>query len=336
MHLERADGGDDHDRGGVQSGRTALQVEELLAPEIERETRLRDGELAQGESHPGREHRIAPVRDVGERAAVYERGSSLARLDEVRQERIIQNRGQGAGHAHLARLDGLPLASIADQDAFQTGAQVGAGVGQAEDRHDLAGRRDVEARLARNSLPGPSQAEHDLAQRAIVHVERAFPQDMARVERRIAEVQSVVDHGGQQVVRGGDRVEVAGELKVDLIGRFEPARAAAGRPPLAAEHRPHRRLPQRQDRPPADLAQPLRQADRDGRLPLAGRRRGDRRHEDQHYRRAVQPLQRVQTHLGLVAPIRFQEFGGDPQLPRDLGDRSQGHGVILRHIRIPR
>ena len=56
---------------------------------------------------------------------------------------------------------GWPLGRVADQDPVEPGPQVGRRVGQAEDGHDLAGRRDVEARLARHALraarPGRSR-----------------------------------------------------------------------------------------------------------------------------------------------------------------------------------
>ena len=184
---------------------------------------------------------------------------------------------------------GLAAGGVADQDPVEPGPEVGRRVGQAEDGHDLAGGRDVEARLARDALRAAAQADHDVPQRPVVHVEGALPENAGRVEVDIAEMKPVVDRGGEQVVRRGDRVEVAGELEVDRVRRLDPAGAAAGGAPLAAEDRPHRRLPQRQRRGLADPAQALRQADRRGRLPLAGRRRRDRRDQDQLARRPRRP-----------------------------------------------
>ena len=108
-----------------------------------------------------------------------------------------------------------------------------------------------------------------------------FQRTRRALESGLAEVQPVVDRGGQEVVGGGDGVEVAGELEVDLIRRGQAAGPAAGRPPLAAEDRPHRGLPEGEDAPLAELSKTLGQADRGGRLPLAGGRRRDRGDEDQ-------------------------------------------------------
>ena len=69
---------------GLEAGLAALDVEELLGAEIGAEAGLRHhvvGELQRG---LGRDHRVAAVRDVGERAAVDERRVVLQRLHQVR------------------------------------------------------------------------------------------------------------------------------------------------------------------------------------------------------------------------------------------------------------
>ena len=87
--------------------------------------------------------------------------------------------------------------------------------------------------------------------------------------------------------RGGDRVEVAGELEVDRVRGLDPARPAAGRPPLRPKTGPIDGCRSAIADVLADLPQPLRQADRGRRLALAGRGRGDRRDEDQLPRRPI-------------------------------------------------
>ena len=59
--------------------------------------------------------------------------------------------------------------------------------------------------------------------RPVVHVQGPLPEDAGRVEVEVAEVQPVVDRRGEQVVRRGDRVEVAGELEVDRVRRLDAA-----------------------------------------------------------------------------------------------------------------
>ena len=75
-------------------------------------------------------------------------------------------------------------------------------------------------------LPAAAEANDDLPQGAFVHVDDAPPDDAALVNaQRVAEVQMVVKHGRQQVVGGGDDVEIAIEMEVDLLHRARPARS---------------------------------------------------------------------------------------------------------------
>ena len=108
------------------------------------------------------------------------------------------------------------------------------------------------------------------AQRTIVHVHRARPQHLVRVDAElVAEVQVRIDQRREQVVRRRDGVEVAVEMQIDLVERRQRRLAAAGRAALLSEHRAERRLAQRRHGAVAALDQPLRQTDRRDRLAFA-------------------------------------------------------------------
>ena len=169
----------------------------------------------------------------------------------------------------------------------------------------------------------PAQADHDLPQGPVVHVQGAFPGHAAGVERRVAEVQAIVDRGGQQVVRGGDRVEIARELQVDRVGRLQPATPRRRSPPLAAEDRTHRGLPQGQARRLADPVQSLGQSDRRGRLPLAGRGGRDGRHEDELARGPIARGDGLQTGPW---PCRGRRVRGTRRRSRGRGPRRRWAG----------
>ena len=180
--------------------------------------------------------------DVGEGAAVDQGGVAFEGLDEVGRECVLEDRRHCADGAEVRRGDGIAGRGPADDDAAEPFTQVVEGVGHAEGRHDLAGRGDVEARLARDPAEPPAEADDDVAQGAIVHVDRAADGDGARVDVVSAEMQCVVRHRGEQIVGLGDGREIAGEVEVDLVaGRdlgLPPADGAA----LDAENRPHRGL----------------------------------------------------------------------------------------------
>jgi hypothetical protein len=86
-----------------------------------------------------------------------------------------------------------------------------------------------------------AEADDRVAQLAVVDVERPGPRDRLRIDVQCVAVEDRrVQRGGEQVVRGGDRVEVAVEVEVDLLHRHDlrvPASVPAAFDP---EHRTHR------------------------------------------------------------------------------------------------
>jgi hypothetical protein len=68
---------------------------------------------------------------------------------------------------------------------------------------------------------------------AIRDVEHAPPLHARRVNpKRVAEVQMVVDHRGEEVVRRAHGVDVPGEVEVHFVHRLEPRQPAAGASPF--------------------------------------------------------------------------------------------------------
>ena len=168
-----------------------------------------------------------------------------------------------------------------------------------------------------------AEPDHDVAQRAVVDVQDPSPGDRARVDAElVAVVQVVVDHRGEHVVRGGDGVEVAGQVQVERVHRHDLAVAAAGGAALDAERRPERGLAQRQRRRPADPVQPLRQPDRGRRLALAERGRASPQSPRRTWPGPVgQDLLGDRRDLGEVAAVRLEAVLGEPGPGRDVGDR---------------
>ena len=149
--------------------------------------------------------------------------------------------------------------------------------GDGDDRHHLGRGRDVEARLTGVTIGAAAEPDDDVAQRAVVDVDATPPRDRERVDAELVSVQEVrLEHRGEQVVRGADRVDVAGEVEVHVLHRHHLGVAAAGRAALDPEDGAERCLAETQHRPLADLAESLRQRDRRRRLSLAGGRGRDR------------------------------------------------------------
>ena len=205
--------------------------------------------------------------------------------------------------------------------------QIGEVGRERQNRHHLARRRDVEARLGRDAVLGTAEAADDIAQRAVRDIDRAPPGDGA--DLRLVPVEPVrVDEGGEQVVRRRDRVHVAREVEVDVLHRHHLGVAAAGGAALDAEDGAERRLAQRQDRATADLPEALRQ--RHGRrgLALTGGRRRDRRDVDQLRVGLVgEAVEDGEVDLRLEAAVQLELVGLDAHLRSDVGDGAHGSGL---------
>ena len=76
-----------------------------------------------------------------------------------------------------AAVTGFLVAGVGDDDAADPLLEVRQRLGQAEDRHQLAGHDDVEAVLAREAVGGAAEPDHDLAQRPVVDVDHPLPGD---------------------------------------------------------------------------------------------------------------------------------------------------------------
>ena len=338
--LQGAHGGHDDRDVGTQAGLAALDVDELLGAEVGAEAGLGDHDVGQPQAGAGRHHRAAPVRDVGEGTAVHEGRRALQGLDEVGCERVAQQDGHRAVGTELAGGDRGHGPGVADDDVADALLEVGPGLGEAEDRHQLGGHDDVEPVLPGEAVGVAAEAHDHLAQRAVVGVEDPLPGDAADVDvELVAVVHVVVDEGGQQVVGGRDGGEVAGEVQVDLGHRHDLAVAAAGGAALHAEHRAHRRLAQAGDGPVAEAVQRVGQPHRGGGLALAGRGGGERGDEDQPAQRPVGERGEVgQVDLGLVVAVGDQVLLGDAEgVGGHVLDRLQGGCVgdldVRQHAR---
>ena len=277
------------------------------------------------------------MRDVGEGAAVHERGRALERLHEVRLERVLEQGRHRALGVQVVRRDRLIVVGVAHHDATQTLLEVGDGGGQAEDGHDLGGHGDVEAVLARHAVGLAAQAVHDVAQLAVVHVHHALPRDLAHVDAQLVAVVDVrVQERRQQVVGGPDGVEVAREMQVDIFHGDDLGVPAAGRAALDAEHGAERRLAQRHDHVLALLRQRVGQSHRRGGLALAGRCGVDGRDQDELARRVLLVLEQVVVHLRLVRAVHLQVLLRHARLLGYLADvprlRRLGNFDVAQHV----
>ena len=245
--------------------------------------------------------------DVGERATVDQCGATLEGLDQVRQQRILQKERHRAVGLEVSGCDRFLVACQTDDNIAETLLEIGTTGREGDDRHHLAAGDDHEVILPGGPAAHPAEAHHNVPQRAIIHVDGPRPADAALVEAQgVAVMDMAVEHGGEQVVRRGNGVEIPREMKVDLLHGDDLRVAASGCPALDAEDRPEGWLPQRDDDLLAQLAKGLSDADGAGGFTLTGWCRADTGHEHQ-------------PALGLTSPERFgRDLGFGVSVEKDV------------------
>ena len=162
------------------------------------------------------------MRDVRERPGVDERRLALDRLHEVRLDRVLQQNGHRAGDVQILGGHRGPLEARCDGDRAQAVPEVVPVSGHRKQRHDLGGGRDVEPALARERCV-LADADRDPAQDAVLDVQAPAPGDRGRIDTELVSVEEMrVDRRREQVVGGGDRMQVTGEVQVDVLARGRP------------------------------------------------------------------------------------------------------------------
>ena len=182
-----------------------------------------------------------------------------------------------------------------------------------------------------------------MAQGPVVDVQDPGPGDGALVDvELIAVVQVVVDHRRQEVVGGGDGVEVAGQVQVHPLGRQDAGAPGAAGPALDAEGGPHGRLAQGEDGLLSQTSEPLSQSDGRGGLALPERRRCDRSDDDvagfAGTILCAGPLttrnQGAQIDLGHVVTIGNNVLGSDSRRGRQRAKVNRGLRAVSGRNRL--
>jgi hypothetical protein len=325
VHLQRPDRRDD-DRGiRPQPGRPALDVEELLSTEIGAEAGFRHDDVVGRQRCPVRQDRAVAMGDVAEWTAMDKGRSAFQGLEQVRLQRVLEEDGHRARDLEVLGRDRRPILPRCQHDPAEPLPQVPQVGCERKDRHHLGCDGDHELGLARISVLLATQADHDVTESAVADVDDPRPQDVVGVDaQRVAVVDVVVDERSGEVVRRAHRVDVAGEVEVEVLHRNDLAVAAASGPALDPEHRSERRLADRHGRAPADAVQALGKPDGRGRLALSEGCRADRGDDHVLAARAgcLDSTDPVERHLRLGAAIRLDLVVLEPEVPGNVRDRA--------------
>ena len=231
------------------------------------------------------------MRYVCEWSSVHYGGCVLGGLYQVGVECILQQDAYCASDSHVLHRERLSIHGSAKQDVLYALPEVLLVLGEAEYRHYLACRRDVEAALHAYPVGLGSKSRDDAAQVAVVYVEYALPQHLLQGESLVPVLVDVVVHQcGNHVVSGCHGMEVAREVKVYPIHWKYLCVTSSGCASLHPETWPERWFPESYDGLLADPVHPQGESYADRSLPYAGL--GGRDSRDQY--------QLVFLHLLLV------------------------------------
>ena len=160
----------------------------------------------------------------------------------------------------------------------------------------------------------------DVAQYPVVHIQAALPHHLPGVDlQRVSLLDVVVQHSRQQVVCGGNGMEIPCEMQVQIFHRNHLRIAAAGRPSLNPEAGPKGRFTERDDGIFSQFGHGLPQADGCGGLALSGRGGIDGCHKNQlPVLIVLDLLPEPVGKLCLVLSVKLQVFRRDPRSLCDL------------------
>ncbi len=175
--------------------------------------------------------------DIGKRAAMDKNGVAIQGLHEIWLHGVLEERVHGAMGAEIACGHGRARMLVGDHHIGKPPFQVLRRTGQTENRHHF--RSGGEVKSSGPETIGGIGDQLGVPQCTIRDIQGPPPHDAVGVDAEpISPVEMVVEQGRQQVVGGADRVNVAGQVQVDVIRRNDLREAAAGSRALAPETRP--------------------------------------------------------------------------------------------------
>ena len=176
--------------------------------------------------------------NIGKRTAVNDRRRTFQRLHQIGLERFFQQHGHGALGFQIPRLDFPFVISLCNGNISKAFFQILQTGRQTEHRHHFRSHRDAEMVFPDNTVRLSAHTDHHMTQRAVIHIQTALEGNGARVDpETVPLLQVIVDQRTKQIVRTGDRMEIAGKMQVDLFHGDDLGIAAARRAAFHTEDR---------------------------------------------------------------------------------------------------
>ncbi len=271
--------------------------------------------------------------DVAKGPGVHEGGRSLCGLHQVGEKGVIEQSHHGPDGFKIRRTHGAAVARRGDHDVAEAAAQIFAARRKREDGHDFRGGSDDESAMSIGAGLLAAHTDHDVAERAVVHVEGARPVDLTGIDIQSVAVEEMrVEQRGEQVVGRGDGVEVAVEVEIDAGAGLDLRSAAARGSAFHAEDGAERWFAGGDERALTEAFERLHQADGGHGFAFAGDGRCSGGHEDELAAAGKGRIgEQVEAELGAVRAQDFNVFLGELQFGSDVtnGQKLGAHGGRL-------
>ena len=237
----------DNNCAGFQTCHTAFDIQEFLCTKVCTETSLCDGIVSKTKSHLRSGYGVTAVCDICEGTAVYDCRYMLQSLNQVRFQSVFQKSCHSAlcvqvccGNRFLLRRFSI---CISNDNSSKSFFQVRNVLCKAENSHDLGCNGDIVAILSRHAICSSAKTIYYVTKLTVVHIYASSPGDLSRINvQSVALENVVVDHCCQQVVCRADRMEITGEVKVDIFHRNNLCISAACCSAFYSEYRSEGRL----------------------------------------------------------------------------------------------
>ncbi len=154
--------------------------------------------------------------------------------------------------------------------------QIVQAIGQTKDGHDFRGHGDVEAILSGIAVARAAERDHDVAQRAVIHVHHTPPVDPAGINTQVvAPVNVVIQHGREQIIGRANGMEVAGKVQINIFHGHDLRITAASGATFHTKARAQGRFAQTDRGLFADAVETVAKSHRSGGFALPSRRWSD-------------------------------------------------------------
>jgi hypothetical protein len=177
--------------------------------------------------------------------------------------------------------------------------------------------------LSGDTVHFSSEANGNISEHPVIHILTALPDNLFCIDAKGVPLMNVViQHSRQQVIGGGDGMEISGKMKIQFIHRNHLGITAPGSSSLNAKTWTKRRLSQCDDRFLPQLIHRLAKTDGGRRLPFPCRGRIDGSHQNQLAVLSVLDLfPKIIRQLRLIFSIKVQILFLDIQFFCNLMNR---------------